>query len=88
MRELRVVSEALLNRRGRGRGDLYELSVVSFAATAHRALGAGDGGARVAGHAMGAILCVLVLAKLDEGGWFRRSAAPPSRRPRCRDGFR
>ena len=84
MHELRGLTETLLTRRGRSRSDLYELSVASFAVTAHRALSAGKGGGRVAGRAMGAILCVLVLAKLEEGGWFRRSAAPSPGGTGCR----
>lgn len=88
MRELRILTEALLKRRGRSRSDLYELSVACFAATAHRALGARKGGACVARRAMGAILVVVVLAKLEEGGWLRRGAAPTSPRFRCPDDSR
>jgi hypothetical protein len=78
MRNARKVLDTWLDRRSRGRSDLYALSVVSFAAIGHRALGAGGGGMRVARTVVRAILTVLVLANLEQGGWFRRGVG---RRP-------
>jgi hypothetical protein len=80
MRELRGFVDVLLKRRGRTRGDLYELSVASFTSVAHYALGQGERGERVSRRAVGAILVVLVLANLEQGGWFRRGPARHSRR--------
>jgi hypothetical protein len=85
MNHVKGILEAWLNRRGRGRSDLYALSVVSFAAMGHRALGAGSVGVRFAPWIVAAILIVLLLANLEQGGWFRRGAARHSRRERhCR----
>lgn len=80
MRELRGVVGAWLKRRSRSRSDLYVLSVVSFAAMGRRAVGAGGGGKRVAREIVRAILAVLLLASLEQGGWFKRGAARPPRR--------
>ena len=80
MKNSRKVLDGWLNRRNRGRSDLYALSVVSFAAIGHRALGAGGGGMRVAQTVVRAILTVLLLANLEQGGWFRRGSARPPRR--------
>lgn len=80
------MTETLLKRRGRSRSDLYELSVASFASMAHQALGEGKRGERVARRAVAAIVVVLVLASLEQGGWFRREAAAgkPRRDHGCR----
>lgn len=68
--------EVLLRRRGRGRSDLYALSVLSFAAMGYRALGTGGTGVRFAPWAVAAILIVLLIANLEQGGWFRRGFRP------------
>ncbi|HEX2211515.1 MAG TPA: hypothetical protein VHG93_27765 [Longimicrobium sp.] len=88
MRHATGMVEVLLRRRGRGRSDLYALSVLSFAAMGYRALGTGGTGVRFAPWAVAAILIVLLIANLEQGGWFRRSAARPSNRARRGDGFR
>lgn len=88
MKNARKVLDAWLNRRSRGRSDLYALSVVSFAAIGHRALGAGGGGRRVARTAVRGILAVLLLANLEQGGWFRRMSARHPRRAGRRDDCR
>jgi hypothetical protein len=81
MKNARGMLDAWLQRRGRGRSDLYALSVVSFAAMGHRALGAGSAGVRFAPWVVAAILAVLLLANLEQGGWFRRGFARHPRRP-------
>lgn len=88
MKNARGMLDAWFKRRSRGRSDLYALSVVSFAAMGHRALGAGGGGMRVAQGVVRAILAVLVLANLEQGGWFRRGAARGPRRSGRHDGCR
>lgn len=62
-----------------GRRGLYALSVVALGAIGWRALAAGAAGVRFAPWAVAAILIVLLLAGLEQGGWFKRVNRPPRR---------